>query len=371
MATPPISSPQTHPSNSFPNPHISSDTASDVGVAPSVISSQMTDIGPTGEDNADQNPRTSPAGENPSAVPGLTGPAGEPGLPPSRPSSTTTGVSAQRRSQMGLPSSRRGMQPSQAASRPLSTSGTSSRPISSASRTHVPSLTSHAFYRPMSSQRLQAQRGQRPTSLAGEGALPEDEQHSARPDARKRQSFASFTTDGAHLEKEEPQPPSRGTEFNDSEPPELSTVPSVPTAPPTVRSRGESDAPLQGPAKKTPNPLNFQSSSRDYANVYSPAQKSPRSFSSSFILQNINGASGSRRSHGHEKLDSTSSSPQMTPQKQQIPEPKQDLGKNWEYFTGNTIFCWGGRLQNSRDRPVNIFTAILAILPVGLYFGYS
>src|SRR5690606_23680164 len=33
------------------------------------------------------------------------------------------------------------------------------RPTSSASRTHVPSLTSHAFYRPMSSAKLQAQRG--------------------------------------------------------------------------------------------------------------------------------------------------------------------------------------------------------------------
>ncbi|KAI9689139.1 MAG: Eukaryotic peptide chain release factor GTP-binding subunit [Bathelium mastoideum] len=371
MATPPHSSlSQTPPSISLPIPPIANDATSDVGVDPSVVSSRMTDVGPT-DDHADGEPGTSTAGATPSTVPGLTGPAGEPGLPPSRPSSITTGGSGKRRSQMGPPSSRRGMLPSQGLPRPMSTSGGSSRPISSASRTHVPSLTSHAFYRPMSSQRLQAQRSQRPTSLLGDTVLSADERRNTVPEPEHRRSFGSFTTDGARVEKDEPLPPSRGTEDNEPDPPDWSTVPSLPTAGATIRSRGESDAPLQSPDKNTPKPLNFQSSSRDYANAFPPAQKSPRSFSSSFILQNMNGASGSRRTHGHEKLGSTGSSPKMTPQKQPTPERKKDLGKNWEYFTGNTIFCWGGRLQNSRDRPVNIVTGILAILPVGLFYGYS
>jgi hypothetical protein len=42
--------------------------------------------------------------------------------------------------------------------------GGASRPNTSASRTHVPSITSQAFFRPTSSQILQAQRGQHPTS---------------------------------------------------------------------------------------------------------------------------------------------------------------------------------------------------------------
>jgi palmitoyltransferase ZDHHC9/14/18 len=50
---------------------------------------------------------------------------------------------------------------------------------------------------------------------------------------------------------------------------------------------------------------------------------------------------------------------------------KTELAKNYQYFSGNTAFCWGGRLQNTRDRPVNIATAIMIVLPAALFFGYS
>ena len=362
MTSPPRTSPpQTSHSNSFPVPPVSADAASGVGVAPSVISSQMSDI----VQDADGTPRNT-------TVPGLTGPTGEPGLPPPRPSSLSTGTSGNRRSQMDPPSSRRGMLPSQTGPRPLSTSGTSSRPISSASRTHIPSLTSHAFYRPMSSQKLQAQRGQHPPPVQNESVVRQDQQRNIAANAGNRQSFGSFTTDnalGLHSENGEPLPPSRDTENHEVDPPDWSTMPSVPTAA-TIASGGESDAPLRSPSNKTPDQLKLQSSARDYATMHQPAQKSPRSFSSSFILQNMNGASGARRPQGHAKLDSVSSFP-TTSQKQETSSGKKNLGKNWEYFTGNTVFCWGGRLQNSRDRPVNIFTGILALLPAGLFFGYS
>lgn len=101
------------------------------GQAMSVISSAMSDL---------------PEETQASAPPAATGPAGEPGLPPSRPSTAATARTT-------TTTTRRA---------PGSAAG--SRPPSSYSRTHVPSLTSSAFYRPMSSQRLQAQRGQRPTS---------------------------------------------------------------------------------------------------------------------------------------------------------------------------------------------------------------
>lgn len=45
--------------------------------------------------------------------------------------------------------------------------------------------------------------------------------------------------------------------------------------------------------------------------------------------------------------------------------------KNWQHFTGNTVFCWGGRLQNTRDRPVSAGTAILVILPTILFFVFE
>jgi palmitoyltransferase ZDHHC9/14/18 len=114
--------------------------------AMSVISSAMSDV---------------PESEGVPQSLGATGPAGEPGLPPSRPSTaatTKTGVTSKRA--------------------PGSAAG--SRPPSSYSRTHVPSLTSSAFFRPMSSQRLQAQRGQRPISNVGPRSVPSSEQKENR-----------------------------------------------------------------------------------------------------------------------------------------------------------------------------------------------
>lgn len=78
-----------------------------------------------------------------------------------------------------------------------------------------------------------------------------------------------------------------------------------------------------------------------------------------------------RPQQGHEKLASAESSPRMARKELTKEAVKKELGKNHEYFSGNTVFCWGGRLQNTRDRPVNIATAILFFVPVGLFFGFS
>jgi palmitoyltransferase ZDHHC9/14/18 len=47
------------------------------------------------------------------------------------------------------------------------------------------------------------------------------------------------------------------------------------------------------------------------------------------------------------------------------------MGKNYEYFLGNTLFCGGGRFQNSRDKPVNIATGLLVVVPSALFFAFS
>jgi palmitoyltransferase ZDHHC9/14/18 len=80
---------------------------------------------------------------------------------------------------------------------------------------------------------------------------------------------------------------------------------------------------------------------------------------------------------GGEKLDSVASSPQLTPThpdtKSRLPEFKSNSspGHNYEYFDGNTVFCFGGRFQNTRSRPVNLGTGFVVLLPGVLFFVFS
>jgi palmitoyltransferase ZDHHC9/14/18 len=98
---------------------------------------------------------------------------------------------------------------------------TSSRPQSphlSVSRTHVPSLTASGFFKPMSSQRLQAQRLGRPntarTSYTARTAqsIPADD----RTETETRRSISTNRHGPyAPMPEHERAPPSRGTEFTD------------------------------------------------------------------------------------------------------------------------------------------------------------
>jgi len=83
---------------------------------------------------------------------------------------------------------------------------------------------------------------------------------------------------------------------------------------------------------------------------------------------------------GHEKISSREPSilsPQAfqtkahEPTVEEYTDMKAKAGNNWEYFDGNTVFCWGGRLQNARDKPISIITALLILVPSGLWFGFS
>jgi palmitoyltransferase ZDHHC9/14/18 len=51
--------------------------------------------------------------------------------------------------------------------------------------------------------------------------------------------------------------------------------------------------------------------------------------------------------------------------------PKKDSGKNYEYFTGNIVFFWGGRMQNTRDKPISLFTAVATFIPGPLFLAQS
>jgi palmitoyltransferase ZDHHC9/14/18 len=77
------------------------------------------------------------------------------------------------------------------------------------------------------------------------------------------------------------------------------------------------------------------------------------------------------RPQGHEKLSSAESSPRLARKEATKQEVKKELGKNHEYFSGNTVFCWGGRFQNTRDRPINILTGLIVVVPAALFFAFS
>lgn len=295
---------------------------------------------------------------------GLTGPVGEPGLPPSRPSSAATAKSGA----YSQAASRR-----QHGSAAGSAGGAGKRPPSSASRTHVPSLTSSAFFRPMSSQRLQAQRNQRPMSNMAPTSAPVQNGTTGFGAAGSRQSNGSETiiqgppgVVGLHHDE---RPTSRGTDITDM--PDRNTSNNSPEGGQTFRSRGESEVPLSGPDIPSIKPTHLDLT-RPYRNSSSnlPLQRSPRSFRSSFALATR--PSPMRSNTGHEKLESNPSTPRMSQKAvAQKAEVMKELGKNHEYFTGNTIFFFGGRLQNARERPINLATGLAMVLPAALFLGFS
>jgi palmitoyltransferase ZDHHC9/14/18 len=42
-----------------------------------------------------------------------------------------------------------------------------------------------------------------------------------------------------------------------------------------------------------------------------------------------------------------------------------------QYFDGNTVFCFGGRWQNTKHTPINIATGALIVIPCALFFGFE
>lgn len=230
-------------------------------------------------------------------------------------------------------------------------------PVSQTSRTHVPSLTAQGFAKPMSSQRLQAQRLKRPLGRERiQSPPPESEPGHFEDD----QSIASSRQGPFHAMPKGHRPiPSLATEMTQSEAPEnYDTVSHGQTS-------HDGDTGLVNGTKKEgkhkPTHLNIRNSKTS-----ENGQKSPMSFRSGFSL-------GSKRpDQGHQILSSNTSSPGFAPPGKSLPVPVQSaLGKNHEYFEGNTMFWWGGRLQNARDRPINIATGIVLVLPAILFFVYS
>ncbi|TKA78240.1 hypothetical protein B0A55_04781 [Friedmanniomyces simplex] len=318
------------------------------------------------------------ARERQSNIPSSTGPVGEPGLPPSRPTSMNTSVDGSQRgglrSALSPPSSRRGLAAFAARSggvlRHSGDMGSegSSRPTSAISRTHVPSLAAQGFFKPMSSQKLQAQRGPRPTSSLAQKPTNRRSEDSMQ---RHRYSNASVNTlrDGLPPTMDEDVPPlptSRGTAFtSDGTQPDMQGPASVVS--------NNSTVPLQ--MRQGPNDLKVDTNGQRKSNIsLQQPEKSPRSLRASLGL----GSRTSRLEHdrkpsaAHEKLHSDPSSPNDTEEKQPLPSSAPAThGKNYEYFAGNLIFFCSGRFLNSKARPLNVATFVLTSLPAALFFAFS
>lgn len=348
--------PRSQTTGAFPQP-----TLSEAGDGASILSSQITDI-------ASEDGREYPAD-----------PAGRTAAHRSRRSVQTTasrpntGISSQRGAWPQSPPTRRGYVSHSGAQRGSISGSTASRPLSATTRSHVPSLTSYAFFRPMSSQRLQAQRGARPP-LPG----PQGQGEDGTLDGGNRQSVNSIQTARHAMSPTEDldrPPPSRGTEMTEQETAERRTVNTSPTqGHHATGSLSESVRPLQrNPVNTKGLSLNIDKSYKN-GNTLATPSKSPRSFRSSFLLPargDPTPDNSNRSNQGREKLASVASSPGLTPMDKAKQLPSEKLGKNFEYFTGNTVFFWGGRLQNTRDKPISIATGSLVVIPTILFFVFS
>ncbi|KAG6006426.1 hypothetical protein E4U21_007044 [Claviceps maximensis] len=269
-------------------------------------------------------------------------------------------------------------------------------------KSHAPALTSGAFFRPMSSQKLQAQRasGVRPiptnqqlqisqtnieddqTDLGGsviDGAPGDNIQYKVRPHQR---------LSGAGSSSMRP-PPSRDTGMKDDETfGRISANPSPSSGHHHNGSVSDSVRPLQNKSGQQCHDLHIKVDKgcgyRDISGLPSPT-KSTRSFRSTFLLPSkgdLGQSSRNRSTDGAEKLSSTASSPRfagMDYHSQSDPRPslpvhsqeESSTGKVHQYFEGNTVFCLGGRWQNTKHRPINIATGLFLIVPCALFFGFE
>jgi len=335
---------------SFPNPTDITDSA-----RPSSRQSRMTEEFTEYDDTPTHaQPQSQPDVPQPPPTPAMRVTAGESG---SRPSSANTGRSYGNWSSSATPH-HRAVHGSYAGS----TGAASTRPPTSHSRTHVPSLTSQAFYRPMSSQRLQAQRGQRMSALGApqpqstqegkEGEKRTEGKKGQRPMSRDSSTteFASYNElPGVPSLPEEAQDPFNNSPIAESE---------TPLEPGQRDSTARSPSPRQS---NRPAPLNIPQA-EERKRLSGPT--SPRSFRSNIM---------SNRASTHIKLPSVASSARerQTQEKQAEKQAKKTNGKNYQHYPGNSIFFLGGFLLNTRSKPINISTFLFLIIPIPIFYVFT
>lgn len=336
---------------------------------PSIISSRMTDIGT--EDGLDFVPRD-PKEDSRGPSRAETAHTAKSQLSTQKPPAATWSKHTSLGRRLSAKRS------SMAASTGGSSTATGGRPVSSASRSHVPSVSSSNFFRPMSSQKLQAQRSAtRPSTMSRHMEVADHETEAASVIGANviRHSINSNTPSGRNMTDE--PPPSRGTEMTgrDTYDRTANTANTRDSVTDSVRPLHKKPAEDKGLTVEMPN--------ENFENRGQPSPMTPHSIRSSFMLRHHAGSHASNRDRdGAEKLASADSSPEYQndgsrnrPEAGEAPKPvKRKNGPNakvWEYFTGNTVFCLGGRFQNTKSRPVNIATGAFVVIPCILFFVFS
>jgi palmitoyltransferase ZDHHC9/14/18 len=218
------------------------------------------------------------------------------------------------------------------------------------SMTHAPSLTSQAFFRPMSSQRLQAQRGTRPSTAGREEISRPSTSTIDRPSLESAQTITPKPKETMIPTS----PSSRGTDFTDHNAGDRALYNASPTGHNTIQSTTESTRPLQASTNGRQEHQETRLSASFRTNFLRSSRQSP--------------APNQIQFDENQRMSNDTGSPHL---REKSPIKSKSEGKNYEYFSGNTAFFWGGRFQNTRDRPINIGTALLIILPTVLFFVYE
>lgn len=343
--------------------------------ASSVISSQMTDLGSENGDDYRAAAGAPPLRPD-TAMPGGAFP-NDPNRPPSAMSSQPRSWTHSQTSRRGFGSPRTlgSWRVNGAFGGPGTSMSNSSRPESNnssrTSKTHVPSLASHAFFRPMSSQRLQAQRGIKRPSARGPSITSLDGASDFGSRTNRNSVGSNITVQpGPETSQQRDAPPqSIVTDFTERGEQPTTNASLVGNA--TNQSMGGSERPLNDRSLRVDALPSMPEKNHKQGNGFpSTVRQSPRSFRPSFLLPTRSSDQARNNRFSHEHLSSSNSSP-LSVNAKVISEATKTPGFNYEYFTGNTIFCWGGRLQNTRDRPINIISSLLIILPSILFFTFS
>lgn len=197
------------------------------------------------------------------------------------------------------------------------------RPTSPVSRTHVPSLTSPAFYHPMSSAKLQAQRGKH----------MDDGEDSIRTSSDNTTAMRSQTA----------------------------------TPKPVIHQQQQQSHLSQKISLDVPQSEDGQNHGyTGRALSVSPTGQTMKSVTSASPLHSTE--------RGARFNDYDRNGRQMRSQRSSISMDEVEekySGRNYQFFPGNTLFCLGGRWQTAKDLPMNILTSFLVIIPSGLFFGFS
>ncbi|CAK7245259.1 MAG: Eukaryotic peptide chain release factor GTP-binding subunit, partial [Sporothrix thermara] len=393
VASPPV------PEDEHTFPHFPSSRSDVPGNAPSIISSRMTDI---------------MSDEGATVAPDVADVAGS-RASTSRPQTTRSSARMSQQAQLFQPL-RQGLAGKRTSAARSSASGSTagvatygSRPVSSAQRSHVPSLTSHAFFHPMSSQKLQAQRGgvTRPrqsiglqqvqnaeaATAAGQPTSPAVAAHQAGIHIRPISHGSEFT-DQMTVDRTANTSPTGGFYAAASLTESLRPLHQLNQALPRISSEG-----IDGNGNLTIRVDNNTLNSGNVGSLPTPV-RTPKSFRSNFVLPG-DGAGANRDIQGGEKLESVASTPQRSPSAASHPSngthvnssvagdrrkmqaegasaagnasasQRATSGKNYQFFQGNTVFFFGGRLENTKSRPINIVTGGLVVIPCILFFIFS